>query len=131
MITLPGDVADEMATAKAPAPATFTPGILYPDPESLAALAAAIDAADKVAIFAGAGVAGAHGAVECWTLNGVPLIGAGPVTATGTPEATSAPGVRRSRSSLAVNIGREWQVGVGGQVGSGILGAGICYIPWT
>ncbi|OMH31415.1 pyruvate dehydrogenase [Tersicoccus sp. Bi-70] len=63
VITLPGDVADEMATAKAPAPATFTPGILYPDPESLAALAAAIDAADKVAIFAGAGVAGAHDAV--------------------------------------------------------------------
>ncbi|GGC92576.1 pyruvate dehydrogenase [Tersicoccus solisilvae] len=63
VITLPGDIADETVTAKAPAPATFTPGVLYPDPESLHALAAAIDAADKVAIFAGAGVAGAHDAV--------------------------------------------------------------------
>ncbi|OMH23808.1 pyruvate oxidase [Tersicoccus phoenicis] len=63
VITLPGDVADEAVAAKAPAPATFTPGILHPDPESLAALAAAIDAADKVAIFAGIGVAGAHDAV--------------------------------------------------------------------
>ena len=43
----------------APAPATFRRGILQPDPDSLDALVAAIDAADKVAMFVRP-VPGAH-----------------------------------------------------------------------
>lgn len=61
VLTLPGDVAD----LEAPAPGTDTltrprrPRVV-PDGADVAALAAAIDAAKKVTILAGAGVRGAH-----------------------------------------------------------------------
>ncbi|UFU06473.1 pyruvate dehydrogenase [Ruania halotolerans] len=60
VVTLPGDVADEEATAQAP---TYTPvrhGILTPDAASLQALAEAIDDAKNVALFVGYGAKGAH-----------------------------------------------------------------------
>lgn len=60
VVTLPGDIAGLDATAEAPLPATFVPATLTPAAESVRELAAAINAADKVAIFAGAGVQGAH-----------------------------------------------------------------------
>ncbi len=60
VVTLPGDIAGLEATANAPLPATFVPGSLTPAPESVQELADAINAAQKVAIFAGIGVQGAH-----------------------------------------------------------------------
>ena len=60
VVTLPGDIAGLEATAETPAPATFRPATLMPDPASVQELADAINAAGKVAIFAGAGVEGAH-----------------------------------------------------------------------
>ncbi|MEJ7651489.1 MAG: pyruvate dehydrogenase [Nakamurella sp.] len=63
VITLPGDVADEPAVGELPEFVPFDRGTLAPSPAAVASLAAAINAASKVAIFAGAGVAGAHDAV--------------------------------------------------------------------
>ena len=60
VVTLPGDIAGLEATVDAPLPATFVPGSLTPAPESIQELADAINAAQKVAIFAGIGVRGAH-----------------------------------------------------------------------
>ena len=60
VVTLPGDIAGLEATVDAPLPATFVPGSLTPAPESVRELADAINAAEKVAIFAGIGVRGAH-----------------------------------------------------------------------
>ncbi len=60
VITLPGDVAGLDAVVDAPAPAAFRKASLTPDPQSVQELADAINAASKVAIFAGAGVQGAH-----------------------------------------------------------------------
>ncbi|MGN5732630.1 MULTISPECIES: pyruvate dehydrogenase [Arthrobacter] len=60
VITLPGDIASLPASAPTPQWQPFTRASLVPAPESVAELAQAINQADKVAIFAGAGVAGAH-----------------------------------------------------------------------
>lgn len=60
VITLPGDVADEEATAQAPLYRRAARPTLVPDEAVVAELAERIDAAGTVAIFAGAGVEGAH-----------------------------------------------------------------------
>ncbi|KQZ68824.1 pyruvate dehydrogenase [Nocardioides sp. Root151] len=60
VVTLPGDVADLEASAPTPSCRPVEPGALHPAPESVRRLADAINKADKVAIFAGAGVQGAH-----------------------------------------------------------------------
>ncbi|MCU1510364.1 MAG: pyruvate dehydrogenase, partial [Arthrobacter sp.] len=60
VVTLPGDIAGLEAVAATPLPASFLPASLTPAPESVQRLADAINLADKVAIFAGAGVEGAH-----------------------------------------------------------------------
>ena len=60
VITLPGDIADEDVAAPAPAYVPVAPGAVTPPAASVQALADAINSAGKVAIFAGAGVAGAH-----------------------------------------------------------------------
>ena len=60
VVTLPGDIAGLEATAGTPLPATFRRATLTPDPASVRELADAINEAGKVAIFAGAGVEGAH-----------------------------------------------------------------------
>jgi pyruvate dehydrogenase (quinone) len=60
VVTLPGDIAGLEATAATPLPATFRRATLTPDPASVQELANAINDAGKVAIFAGAGVEGAH-----------------------------------------------------------------------
>ncbi|PJI86768.1 pyruvate dehydrogenase [Luteimicrobium subarcticum] len=61
VLTIPGDVADEDAPPVVPGISTPVgrPRVI-PSTESLEALAAAIDGAKKVTIFAGAGVRGAH-----------------------------------------------------------------------
>ncbi len=60
VITVPGDITDLDVTNEPPLYTPFVRGAVAPAPESLAALADAINAADKVAIFAGAGVEGAR-----------------------------------------------------------------------
>jgi len=60
VISIPADVTDHEATAETPLHTPITMGRLAPDPSSVQALADAINAAGKVAIFAGAGVEGAH-----------------------------------------------------------------------
>ena len=65
VVTLPGDIAGLEATADTPLPAPFRPATLTPDPASVRELADAINAAGKVAIFAGAGVAGRPRRGDC------------------------------------------------------------------
>lgn len=60
VVTLPGDIADLEATAPTPSCTPVEHGSLAPAPSSLHALAEAINEAGSVAIFAGAGVQGAH-----------------------------------------------------------------------
>jgi pyruvate dehydrogenase (quinone) len=60
VVTLPGDIAGVEATGETPLPATFRPATLTSARESIQELADAINAAGKVAIFAGAGTQGAH-----------------------------------------------------------------------
>lgn len=60
VVTLPGDIASLPAAAPAPLWKQFKPASLVPAAESVAELAQAINEATKVAIFAGAGVRGAH-----------------------------------------------------------------------
>lgn len=60
VVTLPGDIADLEATAPTPSCRPIEMGRLSPAPVSVQRLADAINEADKVAIFAGAGVQGAH-----------------------------------------------------------------------
>lgn len=60
VITLPGDVADRQAEGTAPVLIRTRPPAVVPDEADVAALADAINAAHRVAIFAGAGVRGAR-----------------------------------------------------------------------
>ncbi|BDZ59740.1 pyruvate dehydrogenase (quinone) [Barrientosiimonas humi] len=60
VITLPGDIADEEATADAPLYVPVEPGVLQPPASVVQRLADAINDSDKVALFVGAGAAGAH-----------------------------------------------------------------------
>lgn len=61
VLTIPGDVADLDAVGPVTDVSCRPPRPRHvPDPESVRQLADAIDGADKVAIFAGAGVRGAH-----------------------------------------------------------------------
>ncbi len=74
VITLPGDIADEPVAAKAPKHVAVPPATLVPSNETVRALADAINRAEKVAIFAGAGVVGEHDAVvELAELIGAPV----------------------------------------------------------
>ena len=63
VITLPGDIAGQDASAPTPAPAHFMPATVVPAAESVRALADAVNQARKVALFVGIGVQGAHDAV--------------------------------------------------------------------
>ena len=60
VVTLPGDIADQEATSTAPRYVPPFRASLEPSPEAIQAVAEAINGADRVAIFAGAGVEGAH-----------------------------------------------------------------------
>lgn len=60
VVTIPADVTDQEATDDAPLHAPVARGELHPSPAALQQLADAINEAEKVAIFAGAGVRGAH-----------------------------------------------------------------------
>ena len=74
VITLPGDIADEEATAQAPRYVPVQRGVVTPSAESVRMLADAINSADQVALFVGAGIAGEHDAVvELADLVGAPV----------------------------------------------------------
>ncbi|HEX2246384.1 MAG TPA: pyruvate dehydrogenase [Arthrobacter sp.] len=60
VVTLPGDIASLEAVAPTPLCMPFLPATVVPAAESVKQLADAINDAGKVAIFAGAGVEGAH-----------------------------------------------------------------------
>lgn len=60
VLSIPGDVADREATAPTPAWHDVREASLTPDPAAVQELADLINAADTVAVFAGAGVEGAH-----------------------------------------------------------------------
>jgi len=59
-ITLPGDIADEEATADITPVAIPTKGVITPNDDVVRQLASEINRAETVAIFGGAGVEGAH-----------------------------------------------------------------------
>ncbi|GAB3581686.1 pyruvate dehydrogenase [Calidifontibacter terrae] len=74
VVTLPGDIADEPVAAPAPKFVPVPRAELVPSNETVRALADAINRAEKVAIFAGAGTAGEHAAVvELSDLIGAPI----------------------------------------------------------
>ena len=60
VISLPGDVSDEKATAAIPEYSKARPATLSPNPADVAEVSALLNKSRKVAIFAGAGVKGAH-----------------------------------------------------------------------
>ena len=60
VITLPGDITDLKAVEHVPTYAPTRPATLTPNPADIDEAAALLNKADKVAIFAGAGVEGAH-----------------------------------------------------------------------
>ena len=60
VITLPGDITDLKAVEHVPTYAPARPATLPPNPADIDEAAALLNKADKVAIFAGAGVEGAH-----------------------------------------------------------------------
>ncbi|MDO5712491.1 MAG: thiamine pyrophosphate-binding protein, partial [Micrococcales bacterium] len=63
VVTLPGDVAGQEASSAAPRYVPALRGILQPSAEAVQLAADAIDGSDCVAIFVGAGAAGAHDAL--------------------------------------------------------------------
>ncbi|KPN22195.1 pyruvate dehydrogenase [Arthrobacter sp. Edens01] len=63
VVTIPGDIAGQRATAPTPEPALCRPATMVPAAESIRELAAAVNEARKVAVFAGIGTEGAHDAV--------------------------------------------------------------------
>ncbi|WP_036924814.1 pyruvate dehydrogenase [Acidipropionibacterium thoenii] len=60
VITLPGDITDQKATAPTPVYVPSRRPIMEPNPEDLKQLVTLLNDSRKVAIFAGAGVEGAH-----------------------------------------------------------------------
>ena len=60
VVSLPGDISDEKAVAPTPVYAPARRAVLAPNPVDVEEVAALLNKASKVAIFAGAGVKGAH-----------------------------------------------------------------------
>ncbi|GAA1751498.1 pyruvate dehydrogenase [Rothia terrae] len=60
VVTIPGDIADADAVDQVPALGDLRRGVLTPDAATIQEIADRINKAEKVAIFAGAGVKGAH-----------------------------------------------------------------------
>ncbi|AZZ42432.1 pyruvate dehydrogenase [Acidipropionibacterium jensenii] len=60
VITLPGDISDQKATAPTPVYVPSRRPVLAPNPEDVKQLVTLLNDSRKVAIFAGAGVEGAH-----------------------------------------------------------------------
>ena len=107
VVTLPGDVASLPASAPSPMQRPVRPATLVPDPESVKELAAAINGAEKVAIFAGAGVQGAHDEVVALA------------------EKLKAPIGHSLRGKDFIQYGNPYDIGMTGLLGYGAAAEGI------
>lgn len=107
VVTIPGDLAGMEATAPTPHTAPFVRGTLVPDEASVRALADAINDAGKVAIFAGAGVQGAHDEVIALA------------------ETIGAPVGHSLRGKDFIQYDNPFDIGMTGLLGYGAAAAGI------
>ncbi|GAA4655738.1 pyruvate dehydrogenase [Arthrobacter cryoconiti] len=107
VVTLPGDVANLPATAPTPMQRLVRPAALVPAQESVQELANAINSADKVAIFAGAGVQGAHDEVVALA------------------EKINAPIGHSLRGKDFIQYGNPYDIGMTGLLGYGAAAEGI------
>jgi pyruvate dehydrogenase (quinone) len=107
VIVIPGDVGELEASASFPALVTTGPATLVPDQADVRALATAIDTADTVAIFAGAGVEGAHEEVIAFA------------------ELVKAPIGHSLRGKQWIQYDNPFDVGMTGLIGYGAAHAGI------
>ncbi|MBT1002399.1 pyruvate dehydrogenase [Paenarthrobacter sp. DKR-5] len=107
VVTIPGDLAGMEATASTPHTAPFVRGTLVPDEASVRALADAINDAGKVAIFAGAGVEGAHDEVIALA------------------ETIGAPVGHSLRGKDFIQYDNPFDIGMTGLLGYGAAAAGI------
>ncbi|GMA20986.1 pyruvate dehydrogenase [Arsenicicoccus piscis] len=107
VISLPGDIAAEEATGKAPVYVPPFAGVLEPSPAAIDAVVAAIDSAKKIAIFAGAGVEGAHDEVVALA------------------EHLAAPVGHSLRGKEWIQYDNPYDVGMTGLLGYGAASAGL------
>lgn len=107
VIVIPGDVGELEASASFPALVTTGPATLVPDEADVRALATAIDNAGTVAIFAGAGVEGAHDEVIAFA------------------ELVTAPIGHSLRGKQWIQYDNPFDVGMTGLIGYGAAHAGI------
>ena len=107
VVSLPGDIADLTATHPTPEHVPTRRGELVPDADTLADLAAEINKADAVALFAGAGVRGAHDEVVALA------------------ELIGAPIAHSLRGKDAIQYDNPYDVGMTGLLGYGAAAEGI------
>lgn len=107
VVTLPGDVANLPATAPTPMQRLVRPAAMVPAQKSVQELANAINSADKVAIFAGAGVQGAHDEVVALA------------------EKINAPIGHSLRGKDFIQYGNPYDIGMTGLLGYGAAAEGI------
>jgi pyruvate dehydrogenase (quinone) len=107
VVTIPGDVAELEATAPTPAFVSTVRPTLVPDSGAIEALAAAINKAKTVAIFAGAGVEGAHNEVVAFA------------------DLVAAPVGHSLRGKQWIQYDNPFDVGMTGLLGYGAAHAGI------
>jgi len=107
VVSLPGDIAELAATAPAPLFVNARRPALIPDAADVAALASAINGAKTVAIFAGAGVEGAHDEVIAFA------------------DRVAAPIGHSLRGKQWIQYDNPFDVGMTGLLGYGAAHAGI------
>lgn len=107
VITLPGDITDLKAVEHVPTYAPVRPATLTPNPADIDEAAALLNKADKVAIFAGAGVEGAHDEVIALA------------------DALKAPIGHSLRGKHFIQYGNPFDVGMTGLLGYGAAAEGM------
>ena len=107
VITLPGDITDLKAVEHVPTYAPARPATLTPNPTDIDEAAALLNKADKVAIFAGAGVEGAHDEVIALA------------------DALKAPIGHSLRGKHFIQYGNPFDVGMTGLLGYGAAAEGM------
>ena len=107
VITLPGDITDLKAVEHVPTYAPVRPATLTPNPADIDEAAALLSKADKVAIFAGAGVEGAHDEVIALA------------------DALKAPIGHSLRGKHFIQYGNPFDVGMTGLLGYGAAAEGM------
>ncbi|WP_182357184.1 pyruvate dehydrogenase [Tomitella gaofuii] len=107
VVTLPGDIASQPATAPLPPVALPAPSTLVPDDDAVRMLADAANAAEKVAIFAGYGARDAHDDVVALA------------------DALGAPVGHSLRGKDFIQYDNPFDVGMTGLLGYGAAHAGI------